>query len=57
MISRVRMMLDAGMSVETAYEELVAQGVDSSLAHWAVRGAQVEIDYWHKHEATGNEND
>ena len=56
MISRVRTMLTMGQTPEQAHEELVSQGVDKDLAHWAVRGAQFEIDYWKKQEATNNGN-
>ena len=48
MISRVRTMLVMGQSPEGAYEELVAQGVDTDLAHWAIQGAKAEIKYWEK---------
>lgn len=51
MISRVRTMLTMGQTAEQAYEELVAQGVDTDLAHWAVRGAQFEIKHWEKENA------
>ena len=52
MISRVRTMLTMGQTAEQAYNELIAQGVDESLAHWAVRGAQFEIKHWEKENAT-----
>lgn len=51
MISRVRTMLTMGQTTEQAYEELVSQGVDKELAHWAVRGAQFEIEHWNKERA------
>ena len=51
MISRARNMILMGMTTEQAYTELTANGVDPSLAHWAVRGAQFEIDHWEKENA------
>ena len=51
MISKAKNMILMGLTGEQAYEELTAQGVDPSLAHWAVRGAQFEIDHWNKERA------
>ena len=55
MISRVRTMLTMGQTPEQAHEELVSQGVDKDLAHWAVRGAQFEIEHWEKENAKNAE--
>ena len=51
MISKAKNMILMGLTEAQAYEELTAQGVDPSLAHWAVRGAHFEIKHWQKENA------
>lgn len=41
-------MMVMGKTADEVYEDLTAQGVDASLAHWAVRGAKLEIEHWEK---------
>lgn len=44
MITRVKQQMYMGRETIDIFEELVGQGSDESLVHWALRAARFEID-------------
>ena len=44
MITRVKQHLSIGRQSLEVYEELIGQGCDEALVHWALRSAQFELD-------------
>ena len=44
MVDRVKRQLYMGRPADDIYTDLVAQGVHTELAHWAVKASQFEIE-------------
>jgi len=44
MVDRVKQQLYMGRPADDIYADLIAQGVHTELAHWAVESSQFEIE-------------